>query len=633
MLDVLRKGARTWVAKLLMAILVLSFGVWGISGTLFSSFGGSNAVLTVGNVKVTPTQFRLAYDREMAELSQRFNTRLTPQQAQMLGVQNRVFSQLASGAALDQLGRKMNLGVSEDQLAHYIAQDPTFHDGSGNFSRQTFQAVLQNVGMSEKDYIEDQKDVAIRSQIVDAVGNGFKPPVALVDAFLQYRDETRDIEYMLVSKDNVAQIKPPSDKELQAFFDKHKSDYGAPEYRKIAYVSLTPKAIADPSSISDADAEQYYDGHKQDYGTPERRTIDQLTFSDKAAATAAEQKLKDGTSFDDLVKQEGKKPSDVRLGTYAKSGVPDPKLADAAFSVKQNGGTTGIVDGAFGPVILRVTDIQTAHPKPFADVKQNIKEQLAVEKANDRINDVHDAYEDARAGGATLQEAAKKVGLKSVVVDAVDQSGNTPDGKPIGALPDQQDLLKAAFANQQGDEIPSLNLGANGYLWVEVLGVDKAHDRALKEVHDKVVADWTTDQYTQEIAKKADEIKKAADGGKSLKDLASGMGTALETKDGIKRTDTDAVFGRDAAEKAFAGPNGLVAVADAGGDATNKIVLHVTGVHAGTASGYDALQGEQMTALTNQTSNALLGQMVGMLQKNYGLSVNQKLAQQSVDNY
>ena len=633
MLDVLRKGAQTWVAKLLMAILVLSFGVWGISGTLFSGLGGGNSVITVGDVKVSPTDFRLAYDREMAQLSQRFGTRLTSQQAKALGVEGRVFSELASGAALDQLGRDMNLGVSQDQLAKYIAEDPAFHDSQGNFSRQAFQAVLQNVGMTEKSYIENRSAAAVRSQIVDAVGNGFQPPLTLVNAFLQHRDETRDVEYVLVGKDLVAKVKSPDDKELQAFFDKHKSDYRAPEYRKIAYVTLTPKDIADASSVSDQEARQYYEQHRSMYGVAGRRTIDQLSFSDRKAADAAEQKLKSGTSFDELARQQGKSASDIRLGSYTREAFPDKKLADAAFAVKQDGGTTGVIDGAFGPVILRVSDIKPPHVKPFDEVAKDVKQQLAIEKADNRINDVQNAYEDQRAGGATLQEAARKEGLKPVVVDAVDSSGGTPDGKQIKDLPDEQDLLKAAFSNEQGDEIPALNYGSNGYLWVEVLGVNKAHDRTLKEVHDKVMADWTAERYKQEIAKKAEEIKKSVDGGKKLKDVAASLGASLETKQGVNRRDADAVFGRQAVDMAFGGPDGTVAVADAAGDDSNKIVLHVTAVHQGTASGYDALQPQQMSALSDQTSNALLGQMVARLQKNYGISVNQNLAEQAIQQY
>ena len=35
MLDALRNSAKSWVAKALLGLLVLSFGVWGISGTMF----------------------------------------------------------------------------------------------------------------------------------------------------------------------------------------------------------------------------------------------------------------------------------------------------------------------------------------------------------------------------------------------------------------------------------------------------------------------------------------------------------------------------------------------------------------------------------------------------------------------
>ena len=46
MLDILRKGAQGWVAKFLLILLVASFGVWGISGSILNA--GSNAVITVG---------------------------------------------------------------------------------------------------------------------------------------------------------------------------------------------------------------------------------------------------------------------------------------------------------------------------------------------------------------------------------------------------------------------------------------------------------------------------------------------------------------------------------------------------------------------------------------------------------
>jgi len=233
------------------------------------------------------------------------------------------------------------------------------------------------------------------------------------------------------------------------------------------------------------------------------------------------------------------------------------------------------------------------------------------------------------AGGATLQEAAKKEGMKSVIVDAVDRNGQTPDGKALKTLPESQELLKAAFEGDQGVEIPSINLGSDGYLWVEVLDTMPAHDRKLEEVHDKVVADWTAAQVSAEIEKKAADIKKAIDGGKSLEQVASELGISVETKSGIKRSDSDPVVGEAAVQTAFSGPKGLVTVA-ASGSGDDKLVLKVTGVTPTATSGYDALEPRQVEALAGQTTNDIFSQMVAMLQDRYGVSINQNLGDQAI---
>ena len=67
MLNSLRNAAGTWVAKALLVLLVLSFGVWGISGQLTQSFN-SSTVVTAGDTKVSINEFRLAYDRQMRVL-------------------------------------------------------------------------------------------------------------------------------------------------------------------------------------------------------------------------------------------------------------------------------------------------------------------------------------------------------------------------------------------------------------------------------------------------------------------------------------------------------------------------------------------------------------------------------------
>ena len=71
---------------------------------------------------------------------------------------------------------------------------------------------------------------------------------------------------------------------ISTWFEKNKSKYRAPEFRKIVYVALAPKDIADPSSIDDAAVREDYEKNKDKYRTAETRSIEQLTFADRKAA-------------------------------------------------------------------------------------------------------------------------------------------------------------------------------------------------------------------------------------------------------------------------------------------------------------------------------------------------------------
>ncbi|MEM5495115.1 SurA N-terminal domain-containing protein [Hoeflea sp. AS16] len=627
MLDTLRKGAQSWVAKLLLVLLVASFGVWGISGSILSA--GSTAVITVGDTVVSPNEFRLAYDRQMAVVGRQIGQRLTTEQARAFGIENQVYSQLIAGALLDEQARTMNLGLSDDRLAALIAEDPAFHDFNGRFDRNNFRLVLNSAGMSEEDYLKSRGQVAVRTQIVEAVSDGFAAPDALIKALAQYDAETRDVDYLLLTKSNIDAVAAPSDSELSAWFEENKARYAAPEYRKITYVKLQNEDIADPAAITAEAARADYEARKDRYTTPETRAIDQLVFADRAAADAAAAELEAGKSFDDLIAEQGRSPSDVRIGSFAKSAVPDQSLADAAFAVAQAGDTTPVIDGQFGPVILRVAEITPESSKSFEEVEAEIREQLALAEASQVLLDVHDAYEDARASGMTLEEAAAQQKLTTVTLDAVDRSGQTPDGTVVRDLPESQTLLREAFEAEAGVETPPINIGAEGFVWFEVNDVIPARDRTLEEVREKVVADWTAMKTAEALGAKAAELKERVSKGAELSAIAEELSVAVETKYALSRNSADAVFGAAAVASAFSGPNGVVEVAnDASGE--NRILLKVTSVNDAATVTADSVSPEQRNQVSQQISDDILDQMVARLQTEYGVSVNRQLAERAL---
>lgn len=619
MLDSLRSSAQSWVAKLLLGLLVVSFAVWGISD-VFRGGPGGNDVLSAGQSSATTTEFRMAYDRELSYLGQQYGQRLTRDQAKALGVENQVLGQLLAGVVLDEEARHMNLGLSKDRIARLTAEDPAFRGPDGKFNQQVFTRVLRSVGMQPQDYFDNRKKVAVRQQIVEAVVDGMKAPDTLLTAFSLYEGESRTVDFLTLQPSVVGEIADPSDADLKTYFDANKTAYRAPEYRKISYVALRPQDIADPSTISDDQVKQAYEAQKARFTTQEKRTIEQLSFASNDDAKAALEKIKSGSAtFDDIMKSQGKNVSDVTLGTYDKKSLPDPKIADAAFALQQ-GAVSDVVDGAFGPVLLRVSQITPEKAAPLSEVADQLRQQLALSQASSALLDIHDAYEDARAGGSTMAEAAAKEKLKLVTVD-VDANGQAPDGTDAKDLPDQQRLLRGAFATEVGNENDPINLQPSGFLWYQVDAVTPARDRTLDEVHDKVVTDWKTQEKAKRLAAKADDIQKKIESGSALDTIAKDMGLEVQTKRGIKRSTNDADLGPAAVQQVFNGPKGYVGVAAAPSDGA-KIVFKVTEVEEPAATGPDAVNPEVRKALASRMSDDLLDQLVARLQQQYPVRIN-----------
>ncbi len=624
MLNSLRNASRSWVAKALLLVLVASFAVWGVSTSIVSS--DASTVMTVGDQEISSQEFAMAYQRQIAALSRQFGTQLTADQARAFGIDQQVFSQLAAGAALDQLADDMGLGLSHDRLALLIAKDPAFQGSNGQFDRNLFTSRLRNAGLREDDYIMERSKVAVRSQIVEAVSDGFTPPQVMLDALKQYRDESRNVEYLVLSNANIDPVKVPGDDVLSAWFEGVKTRYRAPEFRRFTFVTLQPADIADPTIVSDEDARAEYERRKDGFTTRATRTIEQLTYTDREMAQAAAAQLKDGTTtFDQLVADQGKTPSDVLLGTFTKESMPDPKLAEAAFAVTTEAATTPVVDGAFGPVILRVSNLTPQTTKPFEEVRDEIRKQLSLAAASQEVLNVHDRFEDIRATGAMLDEAAKELNL-TVQTVTTDASGRDEEGESITTLPQSDMLLTDVFRTEPGAQPLPVALGNDGYVWFEVDEIIAERDQTLEEVRDRAVADWTDEQQRAALQAFSNELKARVEKGETLAAIAEELGIAVETKEGLSRNDQDAIFGSEAIAALFAGPVDLVTTAMAA-DGESRLLINVTASQQVMA---DALTSDEpLRRMADTAGDDMLDQMVNRLQHDYGVSINRAAADQA----
>ena len=71
---------------------------------------------------------------------------ITPEQARLFGIDQRVASTLVTQAVMDEQAKKLGLSVPDDLVARSILQEPGFRGSDGQFNRALFEQVLRNNG-------------------------------------------------------------------------------------------------------------------------------------------------------------------------------------------------------------------------------------------------------------------------------------------------------------------------------------------------------------------------------------------------------------------------------------------------------------------------------------------------------
>jgi peptidyl-prolyl cis-trans isomerase D len=603
---------------IVMGLLIVAFGIWGIAD-IFHGFGQST-LATVGGTEISTEQFRQIYTDQLQQIGRQFGRSLSPDQIRALGLDRQVLQQVIAETALDEDARRKGLNASNEEIRRQIMSDPNFKGANNTFDPVRFAGLIRQMGYTEQRYVAEQRQTTLRREIAGTVAAGAEPSKTLLDMLNRFQNEQRTIDYVKLGAAQAGTIDPPTPDQLKSYFDAHKVQFRAPEFRKIAFVVMTPEEIAKWTTVSDEDARKVYESRKDKLSTPEKRQLWQIMFPSLAEAQAARVKIEGGTSFDDIAKERGLAASDIDLGTVSRSEIIDPATAEAAFSLK-SGEVSQPIQGKFGVVLIKVGKIEPGNQPTYDSVAAKLKHDIALDRARASVNDLHNKMEDERGGGASVVEAAKKLGLTAVTIDAVDRSGRAPDGKPVTGIPPGVDLIAQAFASDVGVDNEALQIGNNGFVWFDVLGVTPSRDRSLDEVKDKVEAGWRDDQISSRLITKATDMVRKLDQNGKLADEAAGLGLNVESASAFRRDATDGLAAAVVAA-AFRTVKGKAGQAPGAGK-DEWVVFRVTDVKDPPLDLASDEMKKLKDGLQRSLADEVVGQYIAKLETEIGTTVNQ----------
>lgn len=524
MLDVFRKASKTWVVKLLFALLTLSFVAWGV-GDYVRGGGSRGPAIEVGHTTVSVGEVQAEFKREVERLQPLFGGKLTVDDARKMGMMDRTIDSIITRSLIDEAARGLGLVANDDEILRKVAANPAFRGPLGQYDRELFRARLQRAGFTEDSFMRAERSGMVRNQMAETLAGGIAAPRALADPLLSWREERRVAETVLVRDESMPLPPAPDAAALDAYYKDNTSRFMAPEYRALTVLLLRPADVAASIDIDEVMVREAYQQRQDEFNTPERRQVSQLVLDEQSAAAKATDMVTQGKDLAAIAKELGTTVLD--LGTVEKRDLPEG-LAEAVFKLPA-GGTGQPVKTELGWHVVKVAAIQPGRVRPFADVHTQIEQDLRRKKAQDSLSELANKVEDALGGGASLEEAAQRFNLKLLKIAALDAQGRGANAKPVADLPKSDQFLDVAFHTDQGTESPLTEVQGNGYFLLRVDGVTPPAPKPLADIRAEVIANWQAERRHEAARDKALKLAERIKAGETLAAVAQSSGLRLET--------------------------------------------------------------------------------------------------------
>ncbi len=431
MLNVLRESFKhgpylKWVLVAVAASLVLYLGSFFIGDT--AGTGRIDWVARVDGAEVSERSFREA----ARNLDQSYRELLGPsfdQFRDQLTIGQRALNSLITRELVLQDARRMGLGSSPADIAALVRNHPDLQDANGQFiGKQRYENVLGRgyaggVAAFERRLADDL--------LFERWTRMVTQPVMVSDEELQQifrrRTEKTAIDYVVVTSESQEIDREVGDEELRRWYDDHRDSYMRSEGREIRYVVIDREAQQAQIQLSDSDIREYYEANPSAYTHPEQRRARHILFRADAEAPATDEtkqewrataeavleRLRGGEDFATLARELSQDRLTAErggdLGFFGR-GEMFESFEEAVFGTPV-GQLTDVTETPHGLLVLEVTDSLPAGVTAIADVEDDIRRQLGLQKANERIAAEAERLRSAMGSGDRLAKIAEEEGL------------------------------------------------------------------------------------------------------------------------------------------------------------------------------------------------------------------------------
>ena len=238
MLNNIRKFSKTFLAKILLIIIIIPFIFWGMGG-VFNN-GNTNNIVEINDFNISTQDF-------MDHLNQsNYDQNLIKENIDN-NVLEELLSNLISLKLIEFEIESLDISISDNTLLKKITSNKNFIDNK-EFSRIKYEKFLLTNNLSAAQFENTLKQNELQRILFAFIGGGIKLPIFLTNK--NYNEQTSELEIEYINLvNNYKNINDFTEKDIRKFTNENVDDLKN-EFIDFSYVKILPKDLTGSSEFN-----------------------------------------------------------------------------------------------------------------------------------------------------------------------------------------------------------------------------------------------------------------------------------------------------------------------------------------------------------------------------------------------
>jgi peptidyl-prolyl cis-trans isomerase D len=548
MLDLLRKNATGPLGIALIILLVFAFSIWGV-GDIFRGYN-ANILAKIGNRELNAQNYLFNFNREVNRISNQLERIVTTEEAINSGLHYQILDrslvELSANAASDEIG----LIASDDAIKKRILSTNAFKNAFNQFDRNIFEQIIRQNGLTEDSFLVLERDSHVLSQLSKSVFKDINPPSALNDLLFRYQFERRNVDYIIISPDEISQEDKVDKNEIEIFYNKNINLYKTEETRDFSVISLSISTLSKLENVSDEEINIFYEDNKYNYYEPEKRSYYLIPYFSNEDAIKALENYSSNGDIEKILIDRNLNINDVDQGLITFDDGISESVSETAFNASLNQ-LSGPTESPFGPSLIYVNEIISEKEIKIEEIKDQIIIDIQKDKAKDKVYSLYGEIEDLRAEGKTLEEIAEEKSLSIESFKNINDVGQRIDGSII-KNPSLEELINLIFLNDVDEDLEPYEDIEGNLNFFRIDNINYSQQIPLNEAMENIKLSILENKSIENVKTKSKEIfDRLKEYNNNLDFISDENDLAIATSGILSRTSSNEIFTSNALSEIF----------------------------------------------------------------------------------